>query len=194
MAYFNSIFAYTIKYEGGYSYDPDDYGARTYKGISQKHHPNWQGWQIIEAAEISYMEGSIDEYLKNNSKLQTLVEKFYLETYWYPLCCEEMNQDVAMAVFDTAVNLGSYKSILFLQQGLNLLNRNGTLYPDLVEDGSIGPKTLAALKQYQEKDQPAYLCMIILILRGSHYINFMKKSPIQEKFARGWLKRLQVWW
>jgi hypothetical protein len=28
------------------------------------------------------------------------------------------------------------------------------------------------------------------ILQGMHYINYMQKSPIQERFARGWLERV----
>ena len=34
------------------------------------------------------------------------------------------------------------------------------------------------------------LFKIMNILQGMHYINYMQKSPIQERFARGWLKRV----
>jgi hypothetical protein len=29
------------------------------------------------------------------------------------------------------------------------------------------------------------------ILQGNHYLEFMSKSPIQEKFAYGWLDRVE---
>ena len=30
--------------EGGYVNDPDDKGGETYKGISRKANPDWNGW------------------------------------------------------------------------------------------------------------------------------------------------------
>ena len=34
--------------EGGYVNDPDDKGGETYKGISRKANPDWDGWISID--------------------------------------------------------------------------------------------------------------------------------------------------
>ncbi len=191
---FESILGETLKYEGGYSNDPYDTGGETFKGISRKHHPNWGGWNIIDSLK---MNGIFNESILDSSSqysLEQSVKSFYQMFFWDPLCCSDMAPKIARCVFDTAVNLGRHKAILFLQQGLNLLNRNKTIYSDLVEDGVIGPKTLFNIKILQNygADEINNLLKIMNILRGVHYINFMKKSPIQEKFARGWLKRVSL--
>ncbi len=189
---FESILGETLKYEGGYSNDPDDQGGETYNGISRKHHPNWKGWELIDDFKTNgeFKESNVGTvYTKI---LKEMVSNFYEIFFWDPLCCSDMPTKIARCVFDTAVNLGRHKAILFLQQGLNLLNKNKTIYSDLVEDGVIGPKTLFNIKILQNygADEINYLLKIMNILRGMHYINFMKKSPIQEKFARSWLKRV----
>ncbi|HJW82561.1 MAG TPA: putative peptidoglycan-binding domain-containing protein, partial [Acidiferrobacterales bacterium] len=63
---------------------------------------------------------------------------------------------------------------------------------DLVTDGVFGPKSLAALRAYLKKDKPDYLLKILNVLQGMHYIEFMTRSPLQEKFARGWLNRVTI--
>ncbi|MHA2010361.1 MAG: putative peptidoglycan-binding domain-containing protein, partial [Promethearchaeota archaeon] len=78
------------------------------------------------------------------------------------------------------------------QTALNLLNRNKLNYPDIDEDGVFGHKTMNALNSYLYLDKDIYLLKIMNILQGMHYINYMKSSPNQEKFARGWLKRVTI--
>ena len=48
MADFTKAYALTAAYEGGYVDDPEDAGGETYRGISRRYHPSWQGWQIID--------------------------------------------------------------------------------------------------------------------------------------------------
>ena len=55
---------------------------------------------------------------------------------------------LARELFDTAVNMGVTRSVSFLQEALNVLNRNQLLYHDLTVDGSFGPKSIEALQQY----------------------------------------------
>ena len=87
--------------------------------------------------------------------------------------------------------MGVKRAAQFLQQALSYLNRNGELYPDLVDDGIIGNKTLAALNKLDRDDRDTLLT-IINVLQGQHYLDYMKKSPIQEKYARGWFKRVTL--
>ena len=75
---------------------------------------------------------------------------------------------------------------------MNVLNRNQKNYGDITEDGGFGTNTMGALNQYLAIDDESFLVKIMNILQGMHYIDYMTKSPTQEKFARGWLKRVSI--
>jgi len=36
------------------------------------------------------------------------------------------------------------------------------------------------------------LLKVMNIFQGMHYIEYMRKDPVQEKYARGWLKRVKL--
>jgi lysozyme family protein len=90
------------------------------------------------------------------------------------------------------VNLGVRRVVRFLQEGLNLLNRNKKNYVDIVEDGLFGKNTLKALNAYLKIDDVSVLLKVMNIFQGMHYIEYMRKNPVQEKYARGWLKRVKL--
>ena len=171
-------------HEGAYSNDPDDVGGETYCGISRVYNPAWPGWDYIDEMKIG--QTGFDKVV-----LEPLVRTFYKERYWNPFMGDRLQQDIANEMFDTAVNMGIGRAIKFLQQGLNALNRNATLYPDLVEDGDFGGRTLSAYETLPKKDLPV-LNKIMNVLQGMHYIEYMRKSPTQEKYARGWFNRVSI--
>jgi len=75
---------------------------------------------------------------------------------------------------------------------VNLLNRNQKNYVDIVEDGLLGRNTLKALNACLENDDISVLLKVMNIFQGMHYIEYMRKDPVQEKYARGWLKRVKI--
>lgn len=190
MANFDEAFDLIMGYEGGYDNDPYDVGGETYKGIARNYYPEWKGWEIIDQAK----EDSRFPYnLRDIEELDKKVKKFYRKLYWNLFWGDKIqNQAIANELFDCGVNLGINRAIKYLQIALNVLNRNATLYSDLVEDGIYGPATHNALNTYLSIDDPVYIIKIINILQGYHYISYMKKSPTQERFARGWLKRVSI--
>ena len=95
-------------------------------------------------------------------------------------------------MFDTGVNLGVKRAAKFLQRALNYLNRNEDLFPDLVDDGIIGNKTFSAMLRIATEKDGEVLLKIMNVLQGMHYLDYMKKSPTQEKYARGWFKRVSL--
>jgi len=190
MADFNIAYNITMMNEGGYSLDPDDAGGETYKGISRRYNPTWSGWERIDI-----FKGLPDfpKNLEGKNSIQDAVKIFYKQIYWDRFLGDNIDkQNVAMEMFDTSVNMGVSKACIFLQQALNLLNRNGSLFNDMIEDGFMGNITINTLNEYCKKETDIYLLKIMNILQGMHYINYMKKSPIQEKYARGWLERVEI--
>lgn len=177
-------------YEGFYSEDSRDPGGETYRGISRVYFPDWWGWQIIDA----------EEDLENESikrELNGLVLNFYRMQFWNRFngdAVADHSLPIAIEMLECGVNLGVTKCVTFLQKGLNLLNLNGKLYPDLVEDGRLGPITLARLNSYLVSRPPsrevaeARLLKVMNILQGSHYIKIMEKYPEREVF-RSWFNR-----
>ena len=189
MSYFLEAYSTTMNNEGGYSSDPDDAGGETYKGISRAYNSSWSGWEIIDELKS---KPTFPECLDFDNGLQNSVKRFYKERYFDPYRGDNMPENLALEMFDTSVNMGLGRAVKFLQISLNVLNRNQKLYPDMVEDGDYGNITHSCLYTYLQNDDEMLLCKVINILQGKHYIEYMKKSPIQEKFARGWFKRVEI--
>jgi len=190
MASFDKTLPDVLAHEGGYVDDPDDRGGETYKGVARCYNADWAGWKTIDRAR---KRRGFPKNLERDAALQRQVRDFYKQHYWDKFQGDAIpEQALADELFDTAVNLGVARAVTFLQRALNVLNRNATLYADLVEDGAFGQRSLAAVAAYLKQDKVADLLKVLNILQGMHYIEFMTKSPVQEKYARGWLKRVKI--
>jgi len=188
---FIEAFTETMGSEGGYANDPTDRGGETYRGVSRVHHPDWLGWVIIDRLRE---REDFPQCLNGNREAQIAVQDFYRIEYWDRLLgsmVDEVSPDIAAELFDTAVNMGKYRAVKFLQSGLNTLNRDESLFLDLVEDGKIGKRTIGALKQLTAKDLPVLLKMMN-VLQGAHYMAIMGRNHSQEKYARGWFSRVSI--
>jgi len=191
MADFKPAFSNTLGFEGGYSDHPADKGGETYRGVARTYFPNWKGWTIIDRLKRS---SRFPGNLKGHAGLNAAVRQFYLDYFWNPIKGNEIkDQAVAMELFDTAVNMGTRRGVRFLQQALNLLNRNQKNYQDLIADGYCGPKTLGTLQTLLRKDRSnKNLLKMMNIIQGCHYTRIMENHPDQEVFARGWMKRVEI--
>ena len=182
---FELAFNKTMLIEGGYSMDRFDPGGETYMGISRVYWPDWEGWTWIDSESIQ--GNPIQKTL-----LQTAVRRFYRTNFWNIIRGNDLAQyttDLSSEVFDTSVNLSTDKASKFLQEALNLLNANQSLYPDLMIDGQLGPKSMYCLDQYTKKTNTMTLLLNVLNnLQGEYYINKMRKYPEKERW-RGWFLR-----
>jgi lysozyme family protein len=189
MSFYLDAYSITMHHEGGYCNDPDDVGGETYKGVSRVYNPDWDGWFIVDAHKN---DDTFPKVLEFDELLQKSVKKVYKQRYFDPYIGDEMPKRLALEMFDTSVNMGVGRAVKFMQIGLNVLNRNQKLYPDMVEDGDYGKTTHTNLYKYLDNDSELLLVKIINVLQGQHYINYMKKSPKQEKYARGWFNRVSI--
>lgn len=173
--------------EGDHVNDRMDPGGETYMGISRVYNPDWPGWAVLS-------DDKPDKLL-----LYKLVSDFYYDHYWKPMKCETISvvsKEVACRMMNIGINKNPWWAILWLQEALNLLNINEQLYPDLEEDGLIGPKTIRALKSYFFSRTPSYedkvdmITGIMRTLQCMSYIKSMRKFPYKEKY-RGWFLRAE---
>ena len=185
MANFEKALEKVLKHEGGYVNDPDDRGGETYKGISRNNFPEWGGWGHL--ATHSFGDPELD------SDLSALVSEFYKEEFWDKMYLDRITPEkVSAEIFDTAVNIGIKKSSTFLQQALNVLNREERLFDDLKVDGHIGAKTVSSVNLLNANGGGFTLLKVLNILQGAYYIDIMTANPVMEKYARGWLKRVNI--
>ncbi len=128
METFDRALAFVLRWEGGYTLHRNPTESHyTYAGIYQKAYPEWEGWRYILSGE--------------EEKAKELVKDFYRVNFWNPLKCPHMPEKVAIAVFDTGVNLGIRRTAKGLQRTVGV-------YPD----GIIGPRTLRAVREFGEDE------------------------------------------
>jgi lysozyme family protein len=189
MAEFLPAYEKTMGHEGGYSVDPDDAGGETYKGISRRYNPTWDGWVIIDSMKS---HANFPAILKQLPQLQDKVYDFYKKNEWDFYKLDSFNsQLIAEEMFDSGVNLGKKRVSKFLQESLNYLNRNEKLFNDLIVDGQIGPASLRALDFILSNGEEELLFKILNILQAKFYLDYMKTDPVQEKYIRGWFTRVE---
>jgi lysozyme family protein len=188
MANFDEAYLITSKIEGGYSNDPADSGGETYRGIARNKNPYWEGWVLVDNYKL---QPNFPKNMYNDLQLEEKIKSFYKVTYWDINKLDEFtSQSLGNEMYDTGVNMGTGIAAKFLQLTLNVLNKNGTIYPDISEDGKVGPGTLQALNICIERVGEEVIYKILNILQGNHYIDIMVKNPTQEKYTLGWFKRV----
>lgn len=185
MANFETAFQITLGHEGGYSNDPADYGGETYKGIARKKNAAWAGWTIIDGL---IKNPNFPKCLDDDFSLQQSVKSFYKLNYWDVYTADKIsNQEIANEIFDTGVNQGTGTAAKYLQEALNLLNRNQKDYGDLKEDGVIGNVTLGILNAHKN---PKGILKTMNGLQFMRYHLIAEKDSSQEVFFNGWLNRV----
>lgn len=75
MATFNDAFKKLVKTEGSYVCDSDDSGGETYRGISRRYNPKWEGWNIIDTYKRSYRGKPLSKVLDADDRLQDMVKE-----------------------------------------------------------------------------------------------------------------------
>lgn len=164
MADFIPAFERMIKHEGGFVLHevPGDRGGKTYAGITQKFHPNWQGWKLLA-------------HNPNDPALTGMVREFYKQHYWDKVHGDAIeSQMIAQSVFDFAVNAG-----------IRTASKLAQLVVNVTPDGAIGSKTVAAFNAYDEKlFVPNYA-----LAKIARYAKIVSRNKTQRKFLLGWVNR-----
>ena len=146
---FDIAVEFVLSFEGDISDDPHDSGGLTQFGISQKSYPD----------------------LDIKSLTRDQAKEIYRNDYWNRAKCNELPAQLAIVLFDSAVNQGAVTAIRLLQKSLNVN-----------ADGVIGPMTIAASHR-------AALNIVVgeLIARRAYQYSL---HPEVARFGLGWFRRL----
>lgn len=179
------------RFEGRAVYvnDPDDPGGETWSGIARRYNRDWTGWALIDGMKN---HPNFPAILRSNERLERKTRERYRERYWEPWdgdSVTRLSYRVAFEVFECGVNIQWVLSVTWFQRALNALNRQGRLFPNLVEDADVGPKTLGALEIVVKKGDARYVVALLNHQQGCYYLKKMRESEVKEKYARGWLER-----
>lgn len=172
MADFKTAFLFALQHEDSTHAGKVtvDAGGRTRFGIAEKFHPNLPEEFFTGPAEDALAEA----------------EKIEQREYWDRMrLAEVQNQNVANKLFDMGVNMGVRQAAVYAQRAANsLVIGKGKL----VEEGEIGPKTLAAINGAD----PIACYQALCELSAAHYRHVAAVNPAQAVNLVGWKKRAEA--
>lgn len=173
MANFDEAYNKTVVgNEGGYRNVLWD--AETYRGINRNAHPEWAGWQMLDARKPIAPN-------KVFADLEPQVKSFYLNNFWARMYGGYIkSQTIANLVFDYFVQSGPY-SIKKVQEAINKVVSN-----PIAVDGVLGTDTLGALNTAPE----VKINNSILETRRAHYQNLYENGTFSSNDWQGVLNRL----
>jgi lysozyme family protein len=150
---FDRAFDLLLGHEGAYSRHPSDPGGETMYGVTRK---------------VAIQEGYTGD-------MHVLPREFakgvYRRRYWDAVKADSLPDDLRFSLFDAAVNSGVSQAVKWLQIAV-----------DVVDDGIMGPMTLAAAQRADGLRTAVTLNAIRL--------DFMTSLPTWGAFGRGWARRI----
>lgn len=197
MADFLTAYKPLKQFEGGWCNVAGDAGGETYAGIARAFFPQWAGWPVIDAAKAhsSFRQGAtaFSRHLATLPGLDDMVTGWYRVEWWERMGLARFPQIVADEMFEQAVNLGRGGSGRYVQRLCNALNwKKGEtrLFPDLTEDGCLGPKSLDAIAALlKNRVTPEVFVHALNGLQVTHYVGLGAKNMHHRKFVDGWMTR-----
>lgn len=148
-----------LVHEGGWSNHPDDPGGATMKGVTQAVYDEWRVKNKKPKQSVKFI---------STPELNAI----YRQNYWDKVKGDDLPPGISYVVFDGAVNSGPSRSVKWLQKALGVN-----------DDGIIGPKTIAAAKDYPNKD--------MLVDRiCDRRLSFLQGLSTWPTFGKGWSSRV----
>lgn len=162
MSRFDDCLAVILGNEGGVSNNPIDTGGLTNKGVTQTVYDGYRAQHGLPLQPVTFV---------------TVLEAaaIYMQSYWTPARCQSLAKPVDLCMFDMAINSGVYRASRLLQQCVGV-----------VQDGVIGPKTLAAAGSIDPLKLAADYCNA----RVAFVQGIVAANPAQRIFLNGWVNRI----
>jgi hypothetical protein len=155
---FDRCVTVTLAQEGGFSQSPADPGGATNLGIT---HATLEGWRGRPTSVEDVRELTRQEAVE-----------IYRSNYWLPARCADLPSGIDLMVFDCGVNSGPRIAVKMLQKSIGV-----------IDDGSVGPKTLAALQNAEDRKS-------IINQLSEARLAFCRSLPNFDAFGAGWTNRI----
>lgn len=161
--------------EGKYSNNPKDAGGETMWGIT-----------VARARAAGYTGPMV------SMPRSTAADIYYLFYIRQPGFDQIFLIDPPLGerLIDAGINCGTARASEWLQRGLNVLNREGTIYRDITVDGQAGAMTRGALNSLiQARGETGRLVIreCVRAMQAMHYITLSENKTSQEEFTFGWI-------
>lgn len=171
-----SMIEATIGKEGRYSNHPSDTGGETMWGIT------------IRVARRNGYTGPMRD-MPRDKAIAIYREEYAIRPGFAAIA--EINPAIGEELFDTGVNMGPSVPAMWFQEWLNAFNQGGKLYPDIKEDGDIGPGTIATFKAFRKSrgaEADAVMLRALNCSQGERYKALARNRAANEDFAYGWVR------
>jgi len=143
MALFDIARKLSFDNEGGWVNDPNDLGAETYRGISRKYNPQWNGWAYIDSLKKlnvikkGYTDATADGF----------AQSFYKTNFWDKMQLDSaISQDNANQMYDHSLS-GLPRAI---EEAKAILKRK--FNQPVVEDSVMTSSDMAILNSVPQQD------------------------------------------
>jgi len=148
---------FIFKAEGGYADNPADPGGPTNYGITLATLRAYEGDPNLTAEDVRRLTPAV-------------AREIYRTAYWNRMRCGALPPGLDLEVFDFGVNSGPAECVKTLQKLVGV-----------TQDGSVGPITLAAVRQFNVGD---------LIGRFAQARLAFYQSLNMPEFEQGWATRV----
>ena len=168
--------AFVERWEGGFVADPRDPGGATKYGISLR----FLRSLVPELGDVDG-DGDIDA----DDILAITPERaraLYKAHFWDPLDLDGLGAQLALPLFDTAVNMGHRRAVTVCQETARDLG------VPLAVDGAWGPRTREAcllVLKCRHREAGDRFCL----RRCGHYSAIVERNPRLGRYMRGWVNR-----
>jgi lysozyme family protein len=154
---FPKSLAAVLVHEGGYVNNPKDPGGMTNLGCTKAVWEEHCGYPVTEKTMRALTPAD--------------VAPLYKRKYWDKVCGDDLPTGVDYVVFDSAINSGPGRAAKWLQACVGV-----------EVDGNIGPKTLAAVRAFNQKQ--------LIQDYSKRRLSFLMDLPTWGTFGKGWTKRV----
>jgi lysozyme family protein len=154
---FSKALAAVLVHEGGFVNNPKDPGGMTNLGCTKAVWEEHCGHPVDEKAMRALTPNDVGP--------------LYKRKYWDKVCGDDLPSGVDYVVFDAAINSGPGRAIKWLQACVGV-----------EPDGSIGSKTLTAVRSFNAKT--------LVDDFGKRRLSFMMDLPTWPTFGKGWSRRV----
>jgi lysozyme family protein len=167
MAKVEKLAPFILKWEGGFSNDPDDSGGATMKGITFATFKEYRKSKGLSTPTVNDLKNISNAEWTDILKIR----------YWNPWKADDIAfQPIANLLVGWAWGSGVVTAIKTFQTEFKL-----------TADGIVGSKTISFINSYPNQVE---LFNKIVTARKNFFVNIVKNKPSQIKFLAGWLNRL----